>query len=370
MSLLIYLVHSILGLTAIFVLIAVVFINTSPQFGDSPNQTELERIKASENFKDGIFINQIKTSLDMPPGKMMEAVQEIWFSDVNDPTDPIPTEFSPFPEIEDSGFFMTWYGHSAVMIEMDGKRVFFDPMLGEYSSPIPYATKRYNYQQPIDLSLIPDLDVVVISHDHYDHLDLSSIKRLHERTKVFLVPLGVRAHLRRWGVPEEKIKEFDWGESMNIGSLSFYCETARHFSGRGLTDRSTTLWASWVMKGTNHTVYFSGYSGYGPHFKEIGKKYGPIDLAMMECGQYNLLWHDIHMLPKETVMGSADLQAKKILPIHWGAFNLAPHDWDESPQLASKYAEQSGVNLIWPVVGRRIDMKKDQPTKKWWQEIN
>ncbi|MCL4138462.1 UNVERIFIED_CONTAM: hypothetical protein GTU68_034280 [Idotea baltica] len=231
------------------------------------------------------------------------------------------------------------------------------------------GSKRYSKELPINIEQLPAIDLVLFSHDHYDHLDYQSILLLKDKVKQFYVPLGLGAHLEKWGVSPERIKELDWWEEANFEGLQLACTPARHFSGRGLGDRFTTLWASWVIKGKYDNIYFSGDSGYGPHFKEIGEKYGPFNFSMMECGQYNERWDNIHMMPEETVQASIDIKAKQMMPIHWGAFTLAMHPWQESVERATAAAEKMNVKMVLPQIGQTISINEEPlPTERWWEK--
>ena len=211
------------------------------------------------------------------------------------------------------------------------------------------------------------IDAMLISHDHYDHLDHGSIEALNTRTKEFYVPLGVGAHLRAWGIEEDRIHELDWWEEIDHEDLHFAFAPSRHFSGRGITDRFSTLWGSWVIQGSQDNIYFSGDSGYGPHFAEIGAKYGPFDFAMMECGQYNEKWAEIHMMPEETAQAAVDVGAKVMMPIHWGSFVLAMHSWTDPVERVIKKADELHMPILVPMIGEVITMDSIQPSKEpWW----
>lgn len=262
--------------------------------------------------------------------KMLRTLPDFFFGKNQSPKDSIPTAFNEDNgSISDSLCRIRWYGHSAFLLEIEGKRILIDPMPGKSSSPVSFMTRRFPYEQPIPPDSIRDIDVIILSHDHYDHLDYESIMALKERTEVFYTALGVGAHLKHWGVNENQIRELDWWDSSKLDNLTFHACPSRHFSGRGITDRNCTQWASRVIEGKHHNIYFSGDSGYGPHFKEIGEKYGPFDFAMMECGQYNEAWEAIHMMPEQSVQAGIDLNAHLLMPIHWGAFSLSIHSWTE-----------------------------------------
>lgn len=347
------------------------FIKTSPQFGSSPSGAHLQKISASGNFENGIFVNQIPTSMDMGLGGMLGTIYEFAFKDGDrKPGAPLPVKFdSKAGELPADLAKVTWYGHSAILIEIDAKQILIDPMLGNAASPFSFMTNRFEYQKPIDLRDIPQVDAVVLSHDHYDHLDYRSILKLKDRVGHFYTPLGVGAHLERWGVPAERITELDWWESLRLDQIRLIATPARHFSGRGISDRNKTQWASWVIEGENEKFYFSGDSGYGPHFKEIGEKYGPFDFAMMECGQYNTKWEAIHMMPEQTIQASKDIGAKSMMPIHWSAFNLSLHSWIEPAERALKAAESQEVHMVTPGIGLRFAPGMFHEKNPWWRAV-
>jgi len=244
---------------------------------------------------------------------------------------------------------ITWFGHSAP-----------HPLLG---------SKRFNDTLPLAIENIPNLDAVIISHDHYDHLDYGSIKKLKDRVTHFYVPLGVGAHLISWGVAEEKITEMDWWESISFSGIQLTASPSRHFSGRGITDRFSTQWSSWVIKGKKDNIYFSGDSGYDSHFKEIGDKFG-LDMAIMECGQYDAQWPLIHMMPEETVQATIDVNAKLLLPIHWGAFKLGLHSWTDPIERVTTEALLKNVTITTPIIGEVVTVGEPIPTSEWWKRNN
>ena len=255
------------------------------------------------------------------------------------------------------------------MIEMDGKVILLDPMFGQVASPHPWmGTNRYNSTFPLEIEELPKIDVVVFSHDHYDHLDYGSVDALKDKVDHWLVPWGLDNHLVSWGVNPNKISALDWWQESIRIDIEFVLTPSRHFSGRGITDRMVTLWRSWVIKGASDNIYFSGDGGYGSHFKEIGEKYGPFDIGLMECGQYNEKWADIHMMPEESVQASLDVNAKVMMPVHWGAFTLSVHSWIEPVQRASIEAERLGVKMTTPKIGEQIILNESYPTSKWWLE--
>ncbi|MDP4128047.1 MAG: MBL fold metallo-hydrolase [Bacillota bacterium] len=244
-----------------------------------------------------------------------------------------------------------WFGHSTILLEIEGKRILLDPTFADSPSPFPLiGGKRFSRVLPIEPENIPPIDVVILSHDHYDHMDYRSIKKLKDKTTLFCIPSGVGKRLIEWGVDQKKIREFDWWNELELAGLTLACTPAKHFSGRTMFDRNNTLWCSWVIVGPRTKTFFSGDGGYGSHFDQIGKKYGPFDLTLMECGQYDERWSDIHMLPEETVQAHIDVNGKILLPIHWAAFSLAFHDWTDPIERVIKAAKERKVCITTPKI--------------------
>ncbi|MBX2836211.1 MAG: MBL fold metallo-hydrolase, partial [Gammaproteobacteria bacterium] len=223
--------------------------------------------------------------------------------------------------------------------------------------------------QPISIEELPAIDVVLISHDHYDHLDYRAVKELSDTVDTFLVPLGVKAHLQRWGVDSDKIVEHDWYQTTEYSGVSFTQTPSRHFSGRGITNRFSTLWGSWVVKSDSMSVFFSGDSGYYDEFKRIGERYGPFDIAFMENGAYSVLWNQIHMFPEEAVQASIDLKATLFFPIHWGKYDLAFHTWTEPANRAMAAARENDVTMVSPLIGDVFNLS-EYPSTPWWQKAD
>ncbi|KAK3582363.1 hypothetical protein CHS0354_023907 [Potamilus streckersoni] len=261
---------------------------------------------------------------------------------------------------------LTWLGHSSVLIEMNGKTIFIDPHLSQTASPIPFFVKKFYKKPALDLESVLEIDVLLISHDHYDHLDYKSIKRLKDKIKIALVPRGVKKRLISWGVQSERVMEFNWFDEIEIEKISFICVPAQHFSGRGLFDRNTTLWCSWIVKDSFASFFFSGDSGYFNGFKEIGNKFGGFDICMIECGQYNERWRSIHMLPEDVIKSFNDLGGKYLMPIHWGGFALAFHEWDEPINRIYDLCQKHSVPLLTPQIGESVLLGKNYISRKWW----
>lgn len=276
------------------------------------------------------------------------------------PSNPIPLVAVPAPETA-SDLAVTWFGHSSVLIEVDGFRVLADPVWGERVSPSPTIGPARLHPVPVALSALPPIDAVIISHDHYDHLDLPTIDELtRDRDVPFCVPVGVGGHLRAWGVPEDRIVELDWDQAHTLTrggkSLKVVCTEARHFSGRGLT-RNSTQWASWSLVGPAHSVFFGGDTGFTERFKLIGDHFGPFDLTLLPIGAYDPLWPDVHTNPEEAVAIHAMIAkpGAPLVPVHWATFNLAFHDWSEPVERLLAAAEEAGVATVIPMPGGRVD---------------
>ena len=355
-------------------LIGFLFVNFSPQFGGKHSDEDIQRYERTGNYKDGKFENLVPTAMDMPPSKMLSTLIDFIKGVPNSRPDyELPVNKVDSLEIvqwKDSTKLI-WFGHSAFLLTLEGKTILLDPMFGDVPAPHPWlGNKRYSSKLPIEVAKLPHIDAILISHDHYDHLDYGSIQQLKEKTTAFYVPMGVGAHFMEWGIPKERIVEFAWWDEVNVDDIRLVFTPARHFSGRGLGDRFSTLWGSWVINGQEDTLYFSGDSGYGPHFSEIGNKYGPFDFAMMECGQYNVNWSEIHMMPEETAQAAKDLNTKVMMPIHWGAFTLSLHSWTDPVERVSKAAANLNMPLVIPQIGEQIVMDStiEVSNNNWWKK--
>jgi L-ascorbate metabolism protein UlaG (beta-lactamase superfamily) len=293
------------------------------------------------------------------------------------PTGTIPVHATTVADLArppKTGLRLTWTGHSSILAEIDGHRVLFDPVWGTRCSPFDFIGPKRLHPVPLPLAALGPVDVVVISHDHYDHLDLPTIKALAGTDTLFAVPLGVGAHLERWGVSPDRLRELDWNESTKIGGLILTATPARHFCGRGIRNRQHTLWASWVVAGENHRVYHSGDTGYFFGFKDIGREHGPFDATMIQIGAYSDMWPDIHMTPEEGVDTHLDLQggnaaAGVLLPIHWGTFNLAPHPWAEPGERTMWAAHRAGAKMVAPRPGEPFEPATTGALFPWWREV-
>ena len=289
---------------------------------------------------------------------------------ISPPKDKNP--IAPLPTIQFHGNTLTegkfvWLGHSTLLMNTAGLIVMTDPVFNR-ASPVPIFGKPFTYENPINIDDLPKVDAVIISHDHYDHLDSKAITNLSKIVDRFFVPLGVKAHLERWGVDADKISELDWHDSEDYKNVEFTLTPAQHFSGRAPGKLNSTLWGSWIVSSEKVRIYFSGDGGYSETFRELGERYGPFDIAFVENGAYNTDWSDVHMFPNETVQASIDLKAKVLFPIHWSKFDLSIHPWDEPIIHITKEAHKKNVNITTPMIGEVFDLA-NLPNNPWWEAL-
>jgi L-ascorbate metabolism protein UlaG (beta-lactamase superfamily) len=348
-------------------------INIHPAFGGTPTTEQKETYQELNNYVDGNFVNDIPTRVFVKPSdtpsKSNASASEV---KDRDPAGPIPVSAIDWNQINSENDSLTWLGHSAFLLSVDNKKLLIDPMLSPVASPVSLlGINRYEYSEDIMLHLIdemPPIDAVFITHDHYDHLDHQSIVKLNSKASHFFVPLGCSAHLIRWGIPEERITELNWWEETEYQGLTVALTPSRHGSGRDPFNIDATLWGGWVILGNKTRIYTSGDGGYGPHFKEIGDKYGPFDVTLIEGAQYDRNWPDIHMAPEQAVQADLDVNGETMMLMHWGAFTLANHAWNEPIERALKEANEREVNMIAPQIGETVllDSELQIPPTAWW----
>ncbi|MFF3979611.1 MBL fold metallo-hydrolase [Streptomyces sp. NPDC055808] len=348
-------------------------------FGADPAGERMARIRRSPNFADGVFQNP-EGARTRPSGSTLEFAKQFFAKDQRArraPTGTIPVHPTTLADIAKppaTGLRITWMGHSSVLAEIDGRRVLFDPVWGERCSPFAFVGPKRLHPVPLPLAALGPVDVVVISHDHYDHLDLPTIRDLAGTGTVFAVPLGVGAHLEHWGVPVDRIHELDWNESAKVNGITLTATPARHFCGRGLRNQQHTLWASWVVAGPEHRIYHSGDTGYFGGFRDIGAEHGPFDATMIQIGAYSEFWPDIHMTPAEGLRAHLDLQGGAphgvVMPIHWGTFNLAPHAWAEPGEWTKDAADEAGQAAAFPRPGEPFEPAGAVPAQPWWRPLS
>jgi L-ascorbate metabolism protein UlaG (beta-lactamase superfamily) len=329
----------------------------------------LPTVAGSPQWSDGKFHNTLPVPAMAPASARTGLLRQMHEERFNGlPGGPVPLAEPELPA-EAAAVAVTWFGHASALLEVDGQRVLVDPVWGDRVSPSPLLGPTRLHPVPAALADLPPVDAVLISHDHYDHLDLPTVRELVRVSAApFVVPLGIGVHLRSWGVPDDRIVELDWNGSHTVGGLTLTCTEARHFSGRFFA-RDTTLWASWVIAGPAHRVFFGGDTGYTPAFAGIGAQYGPFDLTLLPIGAYNEAWHAIHMDPEEAVRAHGDLGGRLLLPVHWATFNLAFHRWPEPVQRLVAAAGRSGAQIVVPLPGQRIDALDPPELTDWWTAV-
>lgn len=351
----------------LFVFVVWLFLKLWPSFGGRVSKSQQEEYrKRANNYVNGKFQNETSFSV------MSKRDEENHFVSTKGvkPLEDLPSEKPSFlerPEMRD--FSITWFGHSTLLIQMSGMNILVDPIFSDYASPVQFiGPKRFSYPS-ITIDEIPNIDIVLITHDHYDHLDYLTIRKIDSKVGEYIVPLGVENHLIRWNVSNEKIHNMAWWEETNKNGLTIACTPAQHFSGRSLGDQFDTLWASFILKNEYYTIFESGDTGFGGHFREIHEKYGDISLALLDSGQYNVRWSGVHMNPDEVIKASNILNANVTMPIHYGAFSLSVHPWDDMLVKIDQESELKKVSLLTPNIGQTITNINDFVSEKWWQDI-
>jgi L-ascorbate metabolism protein UlaG (beta-lactamase superfamily) len=337
--------------------------------GAAPAGERADRVRRSPQFRDGAFRNPVPARI-LPPGSGRTMLRELLFGKARRrPTGVVPVVATPPADPPPDGLHVVWYGHSSALVEIEGQRVLFDPVWSERCSPSALVGPRRLHPPPVPLSALPPLDAVVISHDHYDHLDMTTVRALLTgQSAPFLVPLGVGGHLERWGVPAARLVELDWDEEHALGDLRLTATAARHFSGRAFA-RDNTLWASWVLTGRRRRVFYTGDSGYFPGLAGIGAAHGPFDVTLIQVGAYGDGWPDIHMTPEDGVTAHLELGGDLLIPLHWATFNLAFHGWAEPADRVWREAKARGVRLAVPRPGERVNVDDPPLVDGWWQAV-
>jgi L-ascorbate metabolism protein UlaG (beta-lactamase superfamily) len=342
-------------------------------FGSRAAGARLERIVASPRFVDGAFRNSVPRTPMMKGGSGLATVGDYLFGGQRrTPPAPLPSDDprALWQRSPDSGLRATWLGHSTVLVEIDGVRVLTDPVWGERASPSRFAGPKRFQPVPVAVAALPPLDAVILSHDHYDHLDYPTICALAERDVPFYTSLGVGAHLEGWGIAPERIVELDWWETATLprAELAITAAPSRHFSGRGLK-RNSTLWSSFAVRGPRHSFFFSGDTGLTPEYADIATRLGPFDLVMLEVGAFHPSWGEIHLGPDNALEAHALLGGGSFLPVHWGTFNLAIHAWDEPAETLIERAPARGVQLVMPRLGAPVEPSRVERVDPWWRQV-
>jgi L-ascorbate metabolism protein UlaG (beta-lactamase superfamily) len=356
-----------LGLILVIVAIVYLFLQ-QPQFGKQPSGEESKTIKASPNYKNGQFQNITNTPQLTGDASMFKVMSEFFFNKDkrNIPASSLPSIKTDLFHLNPKEDVLVWFGHSSYFMQLDGKKFLVDPVLSGHASPLKFTTKIFKGSDVYRTNDIPETDFLLLTHDHYDHLDYKTIVQLKPKVKKIITGLGVGAHLRRWGYDRNRIIEMDWNEKLQIENFRINTTTARHFSGRTFK-RNTSLWLSMVLNTATKKIFIGGDSGYDTHFKTIGEKFGPFDLAILESGQYNPYWKFIHMMPEEVVQAALDLQATKLLPVHWAKFSLSLHAWDEPITRVINKAKETGVIVLHPMIGELVNLDRGNLFSEWWK---
>ncbi|HEX8794118.1 MAG TPA: MBL fold metallo-hydrolase [Polyangiaceae bacterium] len=336
----------------------------------------LERVRASAQWVDGAFRNPSHVVPGLRKGTAMPTIAEfLWGGQRRTPPRRLPSvdPRSGWVRTAETGLRVTWLGHSTVLVEIDGVRVLTDPVWSGRASPVSFAGPKRFQPVPVPLSALPEIDAVIVSHDHYDHLDRKTIVEIARTRDVpFITSLGVGAHLEVWGVPGERITELDWWESVELrrGGVRITAAPSQHFSGRAFGGRNATLWSSFVVRGPMHSVFFSGDTGLTPEYAEIGRRLGPFDLVMLEVGAFHLAWGDIHLGPENALKALSLLGGGSLLPVHWGTFNLAMHAWDEPAETLVELAPRHGSHVVMPRLGEPVEPSRAERIEPWWRALS
>ncbi len=342
---------------------------TAATFGIQPKGERLANIKASPNYRDGAFQNISATEVMLKGASYFTLLRDFINKPKNNkPAHPLPSVKQKIAPGSFDKLAITWFGHSSYLIQCRGKNILVDPVFSGSASPFSFMVKAFPGTNIYQAEDMPPIDMLIITHDHYDHLDHKTIKKLSGKIQHIYTSLGVGEHLEHWGIPAEKITEFDWWQETTVEEgIKLIAVPARHFSGRSFK-RNQTLWSAFVLRIYGYNIFIGGDSGYDIHFKIIGEKYGPFDIAMLETGQYNLLWPLIHMMPEETIEAAKDLEAKWLMPVHWGKFALAYHPWNEPVERATKAAAEKSMPITTPMIGETVILDEVYPIKHWWKE--
>jgi L-ascorbate metabolism protein UlaG (beta-lactamase superfamily) len=367
--------QSITMIIALIIIVLVVFsiwlFMKQPQFGKLPTGERLAQIKNSTHYQKGQFQNIHFTPQLTEDVNMLTVMRKFFFgkSKRNKPSNRLPSKKTDLLHLDPEKNILVWFGHSSYFMQIDGKKILVDPVFSGAASPVAFTTKSFPGSDVYTTDDFPGIDYLIVSHDHWDHLDYKTIIKLKPKVKQVITGLGTAAHLEYWGFDKRLIIEKDWNEEIQLGGgFKMYTTPARHFSGRTFK-RNKAIWQSFVLQTPSMKLFLGGDSGYDTHFAETGNKYGPFDLAILECGQYNPYWKYIHMMPEQTVQAGIDLKAKKILPVHWAKFSLSIHDWDEPIKRITAEAKKKNIPLIHPMIGEQVDLNDLKAFPSWWETL-
>jgi len=364
--------YYLLFLIILLVLVFILFLRHS-HFGSLPKEERMKQIKKSRNYRNGNFQNLQPTPVFTGEKNFFKVFRKMAVirSKRSRPKGLIPSLKTNIKDLELSENVLIWFGHSSFFLQFDGKRILIDPVFSRHASPVSFFVRAFKGSSPFTCNDLPDIDYLFITHDHWDHLDYSTVIKLKNRTSKVVCGLGTGAHFERWGFPKEKIIEGDWYDEIELEkNFVVHFVPARHFSGRYFK-RNQSLWTAFLLQFPQYKIYISGDGGYGHHFEEAGKRFGPIDLALLENGQYNLYWKHIHCLPEEMWQAAEDLTAKYVVASHSSKFCLSLHDWDEPLKKAYELFNGKKITLLTPIIGECVYLNHINMTyPEWWQNIN
>lgn len=339
----------------------------------SDNSLRAERINASPRFNGRVFVNTHPLHVKLRDGVDRPTLRDFLCGGVRRvPSGPLPivNPVATWQTRAETGLRVTWLGHSTLLVEIDGVRILTDPVWGQRVSPLKFAGPKRFHPPPAPLASLPPLDAVIVSHDHYDHLDRPTIRALAKMRVPFITSLGVGAHLEKFGVAPERITELDWWEKTSVRDVTVTATPAQHFSGRGIRDRNTTAWSSMHLQGPTHSFFFGSDTGLTDEYLEIAKRFGTFDMVALEIGAFHPAWGDIHMGPANALKAHAMLGSGMFLPIHWSTFNLAMHPWDEPAETLLRLASASGASLVMPKLGQAVEPSRAPAIMPWWRDVD
>ena len=361
-------------LTVLFVLAILAIIVFAymklPRFGRLPGGERLQLIQQSSNFKDGIFKNLNPTPQLAEDARFVEMFRDMLFSKNRRPQGKIPTVKTNLKSLNSDEDVLIWFGHSSYYVQLDGKKILVDPVFSGHASPFFFSVKAFPGTDIYSPDDFPEIDYLFITHDHWDHLDYKTVRKLRPKIKNVITGLGTGEHLERWGFSKNQIFENDWYESFSPeDGIQVTTTPARHFSGRGFRPKKS-LWVSFVFQTPYYKLFIGGDSGYDNHFAEIGEQYGPFDMAILENGQYNKNWKYIHMMPEQVLQAAKDLNAKRLFPVHSSKFALANHPWDEPLKRIAELNRNSEMPIITPKIGEKVKLNDiTQSFDNWWEKV-
>jgi L-ascorbate metabolism protein UlaG (beta-lactamase superfamily) len=343
-----------------------------PVFGKAPAGARLQRILQSPHYKDDHFENLVPTSVALEGVSIFKMLRDMSHrpTDVKPPR-PLPSVRTDLRALPKDRVTIVWFGHSSYLLQIHQTTILVDPVFSGHASPVSFMAKAFPGANVYTAADMPEIDILLLTHDHYDHIDYTTVRQLMPTVKHYCTSLGVGAHLESWGIAPDKITELDWWESWSVGAnggeIAFTATPARHFSGRSFK-RGGTLWSSFVVKAAGYSLFLGGDSGYEQHFKTIGERFGSFDLVILECGQYGKNWPYIHMMPEQVVQAARDLGAAAFMPVHWAKFTLSLHPWDEPIRRVTAAAADKGMPVVTPMIGQPVVIGEKYPSARWWEE--